>query len=104
MPHYQEARICWAWLSDHHWLPITTNLIVAETHALLLSRLGADPCDRFPASASPECHAGSSEVTVADEQRALAIIFQYADKGFLPHGRHQLCGDGTPGDHSRPGV
>ena len=60
--HYQEARTCWAWLSDHYWLPVTTNFIVAETHGRRNTRALAilprpDPCDRPPASASPECHA-----------------------------------------------
>ena len=79
--HYQEARTCWAWLSDHYWLPVTTNFIIAETHALFLSRLGKAHATAFLRQL-PQSTTRIERVTVADEQRALAIIFQYTDKGF----------------------
>ena len=79
--HHQEARACWVWLSDHHWLPVTTNFIVAETHALLLSRLGRIHATAFLRQL-PQSATRVERVTIADEQRAQAIIFQYADKGF----------------------
>ena len=77
----QEARTCWAWLSDHHWLPVTTNFIIAETHALFLPRLGQAHATAFLRQLSQNA-TRIERVTVTDEQRALAIIFQYADKGF----------------------
>lgn len=79
--HYQEARTCWAWLSDHYWLPVTTNFIIAETHALFLSRLGQPHATAFLRQL-PQSTTWIERVTVTDEQRAMAIIFQYADKGF----------------------
>jgi predicted nucleic acid-binding protein len=59
----------------------TTNFVVAETHALLLTRLGRHIALRFLQEIDT-----STTLTVrvdeADEQRARAIIRQYADKSF----------------------
>jgi uncharacterized protein len=59
----------------------TTNFVVAETHALLLTRLGRHIALRFLQEIDT-----STTLTVrvdeANEQRARAIIEQYADKSF----------------------
>jgi uncharacterized protein len=59
----------------------TTNFILAEIHALLLSRLGRSIAARFLTEID-----GSSitvvRVGVRDEQRAREIITQYVDKDF----------------------
>lgn len=56
----------------------TSNLILAETHALLLRRLGRDVAARFLASIDR----GSTVVRVAavDERRAREIIAKHDDK------------------------
>lgn len=59
----------------------TTNLIVAETHALLLARLGHATAVRF----LTELDRSSTvliRVSAKDEQRARAIIYQYDDEDF----------------------
>lgn len=58
--------------------PLITNFIVAETHALLLARLGSDlartwlTTNRWPIE----------RVTEDDEARARTIVAQHADKAF----------------------
>ncbi|MAG37433.1 MAG: VapC toxin family PIN domain ribonuclease [Dehalococcoidia bacterium] len=79
--YHQEARTCWTWLTDHHWMTATTNFILAETHALFLARLGPAHATAFVREL-PHSTARIERVTVADEQRAVAIIWQYTDKGF----------------------
>ncbi|MFN0094424.1 MAG: type II toxin-antitoxin system VapC family toxin [Dehalococcoidia bacterium] len=60
---------------------VTTVFVVAETHALLLSRIGRDGAARFlrasEASALTVVHP-----TRDDEDRARAIVYTYADKSF----------------------
>jgi predicted nucleic acid-binding protein len=58
--------------------PLLTNLIVAECHALILSRLGQDVARRWLLA-----NVWAVErVTPEDEVRAGTIIGQYADKTF----------------------
>ena len=78
--HYQEARTCWAWLSDHYWLPVTTNFIIAETHALFLSRLGQAHATAFLRQL-PQSTTRIERVTVADAARH-GDYLSVADKGF----------------------
>lgn len=59
----------------------TTNLIVAEAHGLILGRLGYYHATRF----LHQFETGTTtvlRVRQADEERAKAIIYQYADKHF----------------------
>jgi uncharacterized protein len=80
-PHHQEALATVRRLATESWPLFTTNFILAETHALLLTRLnrvvaaaGLDEIERGPATII--------RVTEEDEQRARAIIHQYTDKDF----------------------
>lgn len=60
---------------------VTSNFVVAETHALLVRRLGRNVAIEFVRS----IHAGLATVVrveEADEERAVAIIEGYADKAF----------------------
>jgi len=58
--------------------PLWTNFLVAESHALLLSRLGANTArDWLLTQISPV-----EPVTPADERKARDIIQHYVDKGF----------------------
>jgi predicted nucleic acid-binding protein len=58
--------------------PLLTNFIVAECHALLLSRLGADPAREWLLRQIWLIE----PVTPADETRAREIIQRYVDKTF----------------------
>jgi len=60
---------------------LTTNFIVAETHALMLSRLGRDLAARFLRGID---RSGTTYVRVrmADERRAREIIFTHTDKDY----------------------
>ena len=66
-------------LSAERWHLVTSNFIVAETHALTLTRLGrvtaARVLDRIERSSTL-----IERVSIEDERRARAIIRQYADK------------------------
>ncbi len=58
--------------------PLLTNFIVAECHALLLARLGAQLARNWlMRNVWPV-----QRVTVDDEAKAISIISQYADKTF----------------------
>jgi uncharacterized protein len=58
--------------------PLLTNFVVAECHALLLSRLGADPAREWLLKQIWLIE----PVTPADEKRAREIIHRYVDKTF----------------------
>ena len=60
------------------WELITTNFIVAETHALILSRLGRDKALEW-LQAVPGVIV---KVTIEDEKKAIKLIKQYSDKDF----------------------
>ena len=79
--HHGEARASWKRLTEEHWTTFTTNFVIAETHALFLVRLG-----HATATAFLRQFAQSSttvvRVSVRDEDRGHAIVFQYDDKAF----------------------
>jgi len=76
--NHEAAREILQSLRKRRAEPRLSNFIVAETHALLLSRLGADVArrwllgNRWPVE----------RVTDDDEDRARGIIARYADKTF----------------------
>jgi predicted nucleic acid-binding protein len=64
-----------------HWFLITTNFVLAESHALILARMGRARAWTFLQATLT----GSTNVIradEADERRARAIIEQYEDKAF----------------------
>lgn len=68
-------------LTNERWRLFTTNYIVAETHALVLTRLGRD----IAAQTLRFLDAGAATIVRAaplDERRAREIIYQYQDKEF----------------------
>ena len=68
-------------LAAQHRHPSTTNFILAETHALVLNRLGRDVATRL----LQEIDEGSStivRVSAADERRAREIIMTHDDKDY----------------------
>ncbi len=79
--HHQEARAAWTWLARDHWHTFTTNFVVAESHALFLTRLSHHRATAF----LRQILAGSTmivRVSQRDEQQAQAIILRYDDKNF----------------------
>ena len=68
-------------LVAERWRLFTTNFIVAETHALILTRLGYSYALRFidQLDQSPTL---VIRVVAADEQQARVILREYADKAF----------------------
>ena len=68
-------------LAAERWAPYTTNFVIAETHALLLTRLGRRVALQF----LDTMERGSTtlgRVTEADEQQARSILRRYDDKDF----------------------
>ncbi len=76
--NHEEAKIILKYAGQKGWQPFLTNFIVAETHALLLSRLGHKAArhwlrtNKWPVEL----------ITETDEKRAREIIFNYQDKDF----------------------
>jgi predicted nucleic acid-binding protein len=63
------------------WRLFTTNLVIAETHALSLSRLGRVIAGRV-LSEIEASDTSIVRVTAADERRGRAVLAQYQDKDF----------------------
>src|SRR4051794_16058418 len=80
-PQHQVASRVSTQLAAAHWRLITTNFVVAETHALLLNRLSNLAARRFLYDIY---HSPTVVVRVdeADEARARQIIFRQTDKDF----------------------
>ncbi len=75
------ARAIAGRLHAERWHVFTTNFVVAETHALLVTRLNRDVAATFLA----ELDRGPTTIVRAsaeDERQARAIIAQYQDKDF----------------------
>lgn len=79
---HEQARAILAALLPLHPRLYTTNFVVAETHALVLTRLGRDLAARVLADIDGSAATTVVRVTAADERRARAIIAQYTDKDF----------------------
>jgi predicted nucleic acid-binding protein len=60
------------------WRLVTSNFVVAETHALILVRLGRD----FAAAWLRSIPAAVARVSRDDELKAIRIILAYHDKDF----------------------
>jgi predicted nucleic acid-binding protein len=80
--HHAEAlRIQRRMLQDRV-RPFTTNFILAETHALILTRVGRDVGAEFLFNTDASPTTTIVRVTEADERRAREIIRQFSDKRF----------------------
>lgn len=76
--HHRRATAILRALPRRGLTPLLTNFIVAESHALLLSRLGADTArDWLLTQIWP-----IEPVTPTDEKKAREIIHRYLDKSF----------------------
>jgi uncharacterized protein len=79
--YHEQAHAAWTTLTEEGWHTFTTNFVVAETHALFLTRLGHNHATAF----LQRILQGSTtivRVSQRDEQQAQAIIFRYRDKNF----------------------
>jgi uncharacterized protein len=79
--HHHTALAIQQRLITERWRLYTTNLVLAETHALLLTRLGRPIALRTLQRID---HSTTTIVrsSVTDENRAREIIIQYDDKDF----------------------
>ena len=76
--NHGEATALFHDAMEEEWRLITSNFVVAETHALILSRLG-----RYLATAwLRSIPASVVRISKADEDKAKRIIFGYRDKDF----------------------
>ncbi|MDO8672752.1 MAG: PIN domain-containing protein [Dehalococcoidia bacterium] len=68
-------------LINERWNVLTTNFLLAETHALLLTRLGRDTAARVLREIDRSATT-VIRITRDDELRARQIIDEYVDKDF----------------------
>lgn len=69
------------WLADQHYRQYTTNAMLFEAHALILSELGTRQANQF----LQEIIRGNTtiiRIRAGDEERARDILFRYTDKTF----------------------
>jgi len=78
---HQAARAIQQRLIMERWRLFTTNFILAETHALLLNRLGYSLALRV-LQAIDQSATTAVRVTAEDERRARSLIVRYDDKAF----------------------
>jgi predicted nucleic acid-binding protein len=76
--YHQEAVQLFTRAVEEEWQLVTSNSVVAETHALILTRLGRD----LAADWLRAVPAVVVRVTEEDENKARRIIFSYHDKEF----------------------
>lgn len=79
--HHRDALAVWERMNVQRWHLTTTNFVVAETHALFITRLGHRHALNFLTRIRGSTVA-IERVTSEDELRAEQIIFAYRDKVF----------------------
>lgn len=79
--HHDEAIHVLRALARQQTLQLTTNVILIEAHALVLSRLGIQQGQAFLRDMEKSATT-LVRVRAADEVRARRIIYQYDDKDF----------------------
>src|SRR5487761_1498912 len=80
--NHEVATTIYQRLGREHWRLFSTNFVLPELHALMLSKLGRRPARQALAFIHASQATTLVRVTPADEQRALAILDQYDDKNF----------------------
>ncbi len=78
---HEEAQAVRRRIIDERWTTYTTNFVIAETHALFITRLGHRHATEFLRQIR-QSNINIIRVSIEDEQRADAIIFGYQDKVF----------------------
>lgn len=79
--YHQAAREIWSRLTKERWRTFTTNFVVAETHALFLTRLGLTDATAFLRQMD-QSSTTVLRVSQRDEERARQLIYHYSDKDF----------------------
>jgi len=80
--HHTAAQAALSQLIAEHRPLFTTNFILAETHALLLTKVNRDVAARVLFEIDKSQMTTIIRVSAADEARARDIIQQYQDKNF----------------------
>jgi uncharacterized protein len=79
--HHREATQLLHQLAQERYRQFTTNVLLIESHALILSVLGRAQAAQFLTDMH-ESHTVVVRVRASDEARATQILFQYTDKDF----------------------
>ncbi len=79
--HHRHATQILNQLANARYRQFTTNVLLIESHALILSVLGRAQAAQFLTDMQ-ESHTVIVRVRASDEARAKHILFQYADKDF----------------------
>jgi predicted nucleic acid-binding protein len=79
---HQEAVAIVQTLTQQHAALITTNFILAETHAMLLRYLGPDPARAFLQGMDRSRATVVVRAEEGDEQAARTLLYRYTDKDF----------------------
>jgi predicted nucleic acid-binding protein len=79
--HHREATQILHQLAQERYRQFTTNVLLIESHALILSVLGRTQAAQFLKDMH-ESHTVILRVRASDEERAQQILFQYDDKDF----------------------
>ncbi|MGI8551393.1 MAG: type II toxin-antitoxin system VapC family toxin [Dehalococcoidia bacterium] len=79
--YHQQAREAWQSIITQRLRTFTTNFVLAETHALFLTRLSYEAAAAFPQDIRKSTTT-IVRVAIRDEIRAEAIIFHQNDKRF----------------------
>ena len=79
--HHREAVATLQELAQARYRQFTTNVLLIESHALILSVLGRDRAAQFLKDMQ-ESATVVIRARAADEERAKQILFQYTDKEF----------------------
>src|SRR5919205_3140385 len=79
--HHREAREIIQELAQARYRQFTTNVLLIESHALILSVLGRGRAAQFLTDME-ESHTVIIRARAADEARAKQLLFQHTDKDF----------------------
>lgn len=79
--YHAEAQAILEYLAQERFRLYTTNFIIAEAHALILSAMGRDIAELF-VRGSEQSQTAIIRVRAQDEARGRQIIYQYRDKDF----------------------
>lgn len=79
---HERAAALMRWLAAERRRLFTTNFVLAELHALLLTRLDRHVAARVLAEVDASDLTTVVRVSARDERRAREIVFVYADKDF----------------------
>jgi predicted nucleic acid-binding protein len=79
--HHREAIATLQELAQARYRQFTTNVLLIESHALILSVLGRGRAAQFLKDMK-ESNTVVIRARAADEERATQILFQYTDKDF----------------------